>query len=507
MIESTSATALSSIIIPFVVKLKHHHSISATTTQTSLPHDNEWFHLSNSQQRILAAGLFQISILPYWIFLVIFFFWKRRRRLRRRNDTSIIPFLAWYGFAFLLIFVFGTILAGNFAKQMYEKEEEDVDDDSSSITLANVDWLHGSAESLLTISNILIVMGFRNSMKNVLLRRSTTNATNHERYFNYRAIMASTIWTMGIFFYMIYGRTHHWEQHASFLGGIGSIPIQNLIDYNNTHEPINALSIPTWTIHWMSVTEYLYAMKLIWQFSNFDMSSSSEPRHNHNQHHHAWKGLTWGMLPLHASSICAVTHHIFYNHTKLDILVTIQAALTLFGNITTAIAAWRIVHSYQTDRSSNHHHHHPRRCRQRHRRVSTTPVEYALDSDIVLWSKILGLPILLAYVVKYGEIILFEKQVTKPNASFAILLVVGIPSIIASYYAFLSWQNGAAEEMDTDEEEEQEDDIMDPTVATEDDDTTTNTVLPKNNLVHTAGNNLERVIVNEQSLLLPSFSV
>jgi hypothetical protein len=26
--------------------------------------------------------------------------------------------------------------------------------------LANVDWLHGSAESLLTISNIIVVLGF-----------------------------------------------------------------------------------------------------------------------------------------------------------------------------------------------------------------------------------------------------------------------------------------------------------------------------------------------------------
>jgi hypothetical protein len=296
---------------------------------------------------------------------------------------------------------------------------------------------------------------------------------NNERYFNYSAILVTTLLTIGIFAYIISGRVHHWEQHASFLWGIGSIPIQNLTGSITNKEPKNALSIPTWTIHWMSVTEYLYAMRLIWQFSNLTISSAP------------WKGLTWGMLPLHASSICAVTHHIFYNHSHLEILVTIQAALTLLGNTTTAIAAWRIVH-YQTD----FHH------RRSHRSVSTSPVE-RVDSDFVLWSKILGLPIALAYLVKYGEIILLEEQVTQPNKTIAMLLVVGIPSIAASYYAILSWRNGA--EMDYEED-------IDHTVVTHEDDTTANTSLLKKS-EHDAVNSFVRTIVDEQSPLLPRFSV
>ena len=47
-------------------------------------------------------------------------------------------------FYFLLVFVFGTIPAGLYAKQHYNS------------ILANVDYLHGSAESLLTITNLLI---------------------------------------------------------------------------------------------------------------------------------------------------------------------------------------------------------------------------------------------------------------------------------------------------------------------------------------------------------------
>jgi hypothetical protein len=32
-------------------------------------------------------------------------------------------------------------------------------------SLANVDWLHGGAESLLTITNLLIVLGLRQGIK------------------------------------------------------------------------------------------------------------------------------------------------------------------------------------------------------------------------------------------------------------------------------------------------------------------------------------------------------
>jgi hypothetical protein len=63
-----------------------------------------------------------------------------------------MPRLALIGFYVLLIFVFITIPAGIYAKIHYGKE------------LANVDWLHGSAELFLTLSNILVVVGFRQAI-------------------------------------------------------------------------------------------------------------------------------------------------------------------------------------------------------------------------------------------------------------------------------------------------------------------------------------------------------
>ena len=57
---------------------------------------------------------------------------------------------------------------------------------------------------------------------------------------------------------------------------------------------MNALSVPTWAIHFSSVFEWLFAMGLVWQFA----AASNNPK---------WKGLVWGMLPLHASGVAACT--------------------------------------------------------------------------------------------------------------------------------------------------------------------------------------------------------
>lgn len=82
-------------------------------------------------------NLFAVSLFPYLGFLYF---------LTRSGQT---PRLALIGFYVLLIFVAVTIPAGLYAQQVYGTE------------LANVDWLHGSAELFLTISNILVVLGFR----------------------------------------------------------------------------------------------------------------------------------------------------------------------------------------------------------------------------------------------------------------------------------------------------------------------------------------------------------
>jgi heme A synthase len=85
--------------------------------------------------------LFALSLFPYLAFL---WFMTRSRQ---------VPQLALVGFYVLLIFVAVTIPAGIYAKVSYGQ------------ALANVDWLHGGAEFFLTLSNILVVLGFYSALK------------------------------------------------------------------------------------------------------------------------------------------------------------------------------------------------------------------------------------------------------------------------------------------------------------------------------------------------------
>ncbi|WP_427161261.1 DUF3593 domain-containing protein [Aliinostoc sp. HNIBRCY26] len=84
--------------------------------------------------------LFALSLFPYLGFL---WFITRSQQL---------PRLALYGFYGTLVFVAVTIPAGIYAKLYYGE------------ALANIDWLHGGAEVFLTLSNILVVLGFRQAV-------------------------------------------------------------------------------------------------------------------------------------------------------------------------------------------------------------------------------------------------------------------------------------------------------------------------------------------------------
>ena len=86
------------------------------------------------QGQNLAGIFFQASLLPYLAFLYFLGFRGNR-----------IPALGNFGWQFLLLFVLSTIPGGIISKSVYGS------------SLADCDWLHGSAEALLTITNVLIV--------------------------------------------------------------------------------------------------------------------------------------------------------------------------------------------------------------------------------------------------------------------------------------------------------------------------------------------------------------
>ncbi|MBE9182344.1 DUF3593 domain-containing protein [Oculatella sp. LEGE 06141] len=96
--------------------------------------------------------LFILSLFPYLGFL-----WFLTR-------SKQAPRLALIGFYCTLLFVGVTIPAGIYTKLVY------------AASLANVDWLHGTAESFLTLSNTLVVLGFRQAIaKSQMQKRIVPN--------------------------------------------------------------------------------------------------------------------------------------------------------------------------------------------------------------------------------------------------------------------------------------------------------------------------------------------
>lgn len=226
----------------------------------------------------LAVQFFAASLFPYLTFLYYI----------RQPETNCPP-LANFGFQFLLAFVFATIPAGIYAKIVYTD------------ILANIDWLHGTAESLLTITNLLIVVGF----KQALQRTTVDMKENDVQGVKVESPILATSTAFALSLVAIFG--------------VAAFHL----------EPANALSLPTWIVHVSSLLEWLAAMALVWDWAHV----TGCPQ---------WKGLVWAMLPLHTSGLCACTYHLFYNAPTLNWLVAVQAALTCFGNAAMAFATWRI---------------------------------------------------------------------------------------------------------------------------------------------------------------------
>ena len=82
------------------------------------------------------TALFAISIVPYTIFL---YYLYKIKYVNKFVKT---------GFSLTVLFVLITILVSIFTLNYYEK------------TLVEVDFLHGLAESFLTISDFVILFGF-----------------------------------------------------------------------------------------------------------------------------------------------------------------------------------------------------------------------------------------------------------------------------------------------------------------------------------------------------------
>lgn len=80
--------------------------------------------------------------------------------------------------------------------------------------MANVDWLHGGAEALLTTTNILIVLGFRNAMTKTKEEQGSSLKTKAIALGSAAAFAAACV----------AGPTLGFEAHSAFLLGLGDLP-------------------------------------------------------------------------------------------------------------------------------------------------------------------------------------------------------------------------------------------------------------------------------------------
>ncbi len=87
------------------------------------------------------SPLFGLSLAPYLAFL----WWARQ--------VKAFPKRALQGFGMTLVFVAMTIVAALIALQQFGQQ------------LADVDGLHGGAEAFLTLSNLLVAVGFGSALK------------------------------------------------------------------------------------------------------------------------------------------------------------------------------------------------------------------------------------------------------------------------------------------------------------------------------------------------------
>jgi Protein of unknown function (DUF3593)/Protein of unknown function (DUF2499) len=296
----TTKTSTQIGMLPLFDSLATSYSLTASTASAVGS-----FGMDQNAAEALAGPFFGASLFPYLAFL---YFLSR--------DENQCPKGVTVGFATCLLFVFLTIPAAIASKLIY------------GVSLADCDWLHGSAESMLTITNLVTVIAFRQALsaKEQGASIMPASATSWRPMIGLVILLTALAGVTAL----VPALTDP-TVHTPYLGGFMDLPSTAMPTiFGAQAEPDNALTVACWIIHVSSLVEFLVAMGFCWRWADI----IDNPK---------WKGLTWGLLPLHSSGITACTYHLFYN--RIPILVPLQALLTCVGNTTAALAAYYIARS------------------------------------------------------------------------------------------------------------------------------------------------------------------
>jgi hypothetical protein len=118
---------------------------SASTILTNL---SLWINLTPAEAETLDGLFFGLSLFPYLAFLFLSMSLETIN-VPRNNSTKGVTL----GFATCLLLLFLTIPAAIVAQVRY------------GISLADSDWLHGSAESMSTVTNLGTAVAFRRALR------------------------------------------------------------------------------------------------------------------------------------------------------------------------------------------------------------------------------------------------------------------------------------------------------------------------------------------------------
>lgn len=222
----TMPSRASSTVVHHALPISMVDTATMTTTIDALSSSS--FSLSSLESLLtidtdtaeaLGGPLFGLSLFPYLAFL---YFLSR--------DEVKCPKGVTVGFASLLLFVFLTIPAAITAKLQY------------GVSLADSDWLHGSAESLLTVTNLVTVVAFRQALN--WKEQQTEPPASATSYGPMLGITIPLILLAGVTA-LVPGLTGA-EVHTPYLNGFMDLPYNTFHDYFGAKsEPENALTVAT----------------------------------------------------------------------------------------------------------------------------------------------------------------------------------------------------------------------------------------------------------------------
>lgn len=176
--------------------------------------------MSRQTAEQLAGPFFGISLFPYLGFLYLL-------NVEENNTPKGVT----VGFATCLLFVFLTIPAAIASEVLY------------GVSLADSDWLHGSAESLLTITNLVTVVAFRQAL-NGMETAEQQNSVPPQSAIEYRPMVnLVAILTVLAGVTALVPAALGAEVHTPYLNGFMDLPAGIWESWFGRAEPDNALTV------------------------------------------------------------------------------------------------------------------------------------------------------------------------------------------------------------------------------------------------------------------------